>query len=424
MFSKSLLKEIIADQASHKITENYIPRTVFNKIESLEKNKEILVISGIRRCGKSTVLQQIRHQHTHANYYLNFEDERLINFTVSDFQLLLETFIELFNLEKTFYFDEIQNIPEWERFVRRLYNEGNKIYITGSNATLLSKELGTRLTGRYIPIEMYPYSFREFVTYQQSKLLNSKNYNTQEKGQLARLFIQYQTQGGIPDYVKYGQLEYLQTLYQSIIYRDIIARYKLPNEKSIKELVFYLASHIGKEVTFNSLRKLLNLGSTSTVSDYCSYLENSYLIFFINRYALSLKKQISHAKKVYFIDHALAHAVGFRFSEDSGRTLENIIFMQLKRLGKEVYFHKENFECDFIIKTGFKITEAIQVCLHMDSEKTKQREYRGLLEAMEAHNLKDGLIITENLEQEEVINFNNKKYNIKIISAWRWLLES
>lgn len=417
----NLLKQVILEQSGRTVPLDFVPRTIFAEVQRFHATKEIIIISGIRRCGKSTLLQNIRHQSPEKDYYLNFEDDRLINFTVADFQLLLEVFAELYGSQKTFYFDEIQNIPDWERFIRRLHDQDNKVYITGSNATMLSKELGTKLTGRHIALAMYPYSFYEYVQYHDHSLIDKSTLTTQEKGSMRRLFNQYCRVGGIPEFVKFEQPEYLHSLYEGIIYRDIITRYKLTQEKPIKELVFYLASHIGKEMTFNALRKVVNLSNASTISEYCGYLENSYLSFLINRYSHSLKKQIYSGKKQYFIDHALAHVIGFKTSEDKGRLLENIVYIELKRRAHEVYFHQENKECDFVIRKKTKIFSAIQVCADLANEETKKREYAGLIEAMQLYQLEEGYILTENMEYEEELLIEKQKYCIHVLPVWKWL---
>jgi predicted AAA+ superfamily ATPase len=417
-----LLKQIVTEQSIRTIPDDFVQRTVYELVRPLKLNKEIIIITGIRRCGKSTLLQKIRSESQEKDYYLNFEDDRLINFTISDFQLLLEVFSELFGPQKTFYFDEIQNIPDWERFVRRLHDQGCKMYITGSNANMLSKELGTKLTGRYIALTMYPYSFYEYVNAKSPTLINKKVYVTEDIAIARKMFTNYFRIGGIPEFVRLTQTEYLHGLYEGVLYRDIITRYKLPQEKPIKELAFYLASHVGKEITFNSLRKIIGLSSAATVAEYCEYFENSFLCFLVNRYSHSLKKQIGYEKKQYFVDHALAGVIGFRTSEDKGRFLENIVFIELKRRGQDIYFHKEKNECDFIIKYKNKIVTAIQVCVTLESEEVKKREYAGLIEAMAAYGLHEGIILTEGPESKETIIVNGNKYTIHSITLWKWLL--
>lgn len=417
------LKQVIIDQTQQlNLPENLIARNIHDQLDSLQKTKQILVITGIRRCGKSTLLQEIRNNSKEKNYYFNFDDDRLTNFTITDFEILLEIFIELYNVEKTVYFDEIQNIPEWERFVRRLHDQGYKIYITGSNATMFSQELGTRLTGRYIKIELYPFSFVEYVRWLKPELLTSKQFTSLQKAELQNLFAGFYANGGLPEFLILKNKAYLQNLFESILYRDIIVRYGV-NERSVKELSVFLASNISSNITYNSLRKTLGLASATTVADYCGYLSNSYLCFFINRFSYSLKEQIHYAKKTYFIDHALAKVIGFRSSDDQGKTLENIVFLELKRLSCEIYFHEQKYECDFVLKQGTKIVVAIQVCLSLQNPETKKRELQGLFEAMESYGLNQGFILTENDKiSTEEIHTDSSKYTIHIMPIWWWLL--
>ncbi len=421
--TSTLLKTIIADQQSEQIIpKEYYHRGAEKKVLELAANEEIIVITGIRRCGKSVLLHKLREKATEKDYYFNFEDERLATFTADDFQLLYEVLIETFGEQKTFYFDEIQNIPGWEMFVRRLYNAGNKIFITGSNANLFSEELGTRLTGRYISLQMYPFSYYEHMQHEAPKVANKSILSTIDVGKMKKHFHHYCKLGGIPAYIKYQKKEYLHSLYDSIIYRDIIARYKLTNTAAIKKLVFFLASNCSKETTFNSLRKLLGLGSVTTVSDYCGYLENSYLCFFVNRYSTSIKAQQNSPKKVYFIDHALAKTVGFRFSEDQGRMLENIVFIELKRRGYVIFYHKEIKECDFIIQQNSTIRGAIQVCQTLKDPSTEKREINGLIEALEKHSLNKGLILTESEEGEFTVQKNERSFLVSVQPLWKWLM--
>lgn len=419
----NLLKLIIADQKKEEILPTtYFHRRIEEKLASFVTNKEIIVLTGIRRCGKSVLLHHIRNKAEERDYYFNFEDERLATFTSDHFQLLYEVFLEIFGEQKTFYFDEIQNIPGWEMFVRRLYNSGNKIFITGSNANLFSEELGSRLTGRYISLNIFPFSFYEYLLHEAHMLTGKQILNTQEIVKIKKRLNEFFTYGGIPEYSKNHQVDYLHSLYESILYRDIVARYKITNVSAIKQLVFFLASNCSKEVTYNSLRKFLGLGSSTTISDYCTYLENSYLCFFLNRYSTSVKAQQISPKKVYFIDHALANLLGFRFSEDRGRMLENIVFIELKRRNYRIFYHNENKECDFVLHEGNNIIEAIQVCVSLANPETKKREIDGLLDALDYHSLDHGYILTEFEEYSETITKSGKNYQIYIKPLWKWLI--
>ena len=411
----ALLKDVLIDQ--HNPVEQpktLVLRDKYVDLEQLRKSKQVVIISGLRRCGKSIVLSQIREKSSEKDYYINFDDDRLVNFELKDFQKLYELFVELYGPQKTFYFDEIQNILGWERFVRRLFEAGNKIYITGSNATLLSIELGTRLTGRYIETHLYPYSFSEFMDYKNEKI-NINEMTTIHKGMLKAQLNNFITLGGLPEYLEMEQPEYLHYLYNSILYRDIIVRYKISDPRIIKELVYYLASNVGKEFSYNAVSKTLGPSSPTTISEYCNYVQDCFLCFFVHRFDYSLKKQIQNPKKIYFIDQALAVKIGFRFSKDEGRLLENIVFLELKRRNYEIFYHKIKKECDFVIREGLKIISAIQVCLDMTDPETKEREFAGMIEAMETYQLEFGLIITADTTDKKQLEMNWKIVTIKII---------
>lgn len=415
---RNKIKQIIIEQNIIKKSGDIIPRELTAKISEFEKTSFIIIISGIRRSGKSTLLQQMRTDVQDNSYYVNFDDERFVHFNVDDFQILYELLIEIFGNRKIFLFDEIQNIKNWERFVRRLHDMEKKIYVTGSNASMLSRELGTHLTGRHISFSLYPFSFKEFLLFKHQIPGKLDMLTTEKKSILRKFFNEYLEKGGFPEYLQTEKEEYLKSLYENILYRDIITRYNLSNEKTIKEIIYYAVSNIGKEISFNSLRKLTNLTSATTVREYFEYLENSYMAFLISRYNPSLKKQIYYNKKAYFIDTAMAKLLGFRTSDDLGRMLENVVFLHLKRLDKEVYFHKEKYECDFVIRKENTIVEAIQVTHSLKDN--KEREINGLLEALDIYKLKEGLLLTA--DQEEEIIEKNRKIVVKPI--WKWLLEN
>ena len=406
---------MIYDQKSLQWNAEFIERKISI---SLISSNEILVITGVRRCGKSTLLQQIRNQLKENDYYLNFDDERLIQFTVDDFQDLYEVFIELFGKQKTFYFDEVQNIKGWERFVRRLHDYGNKIFITGSNATMLSRELGTHLTGRFSSYELYPFSFREFLEFKNKSIGEPAIYSTENRAEIIKYFHHYVSIGGFPLYIRNLNTQYLKSLYESILYRDIMVRNNLTNEREILELIYYLASNVSKLASFNSLAKIAGISDASTIKNYLTFFQNSYLVFNINKYDYSIKKQIQNPKKIYFIDLALVSRLGFSFSDNRGRMLENLVFLELKRQGKSIYYHRQKFECDFLIKEINKITQAIQVTVSLSEKETYKHELKGLVEAMDSYGLVYGLVLTEN--EESLIEHDGKK--ITVLPIWKWLL--
>ncbi len=411
------IKDVVLDQNQLRENEELIDREAFVELEEHLKNSFVIVISGVRRCGKSTLLNQLREKH--PGYYLNFDDDRLINFKVEDFQTLYEIFIELYGEKNIFYFDEIQNIKSWERFVRRLHDERKKVFVSGSNASMLSKELGTHLTGRHLNLQLFPFSFKEFLSFKGLELDKKSSYITEMKAKIKRYFGEYYTNGGFPDYLKTSDKEYLKTLYNNILYRDVIVRYNLSSERTMKEFVNFVTSNIAKAISFNSIKNILGLGSSTTVKDYFGYLENCFLLFIVPRFEYSLKKQMYANKKVYIIDNGLALYLGYRFSEDTGRLLENLVFIELKRSGKEIYFYSDKHECDFVIKDRAKIVEAVQVCYDLN-EDNKKREIDGIVEAMVKFKLKEGLILT--YDQEDELKIEGRK--VKVIPVWKWLINS
>lgn len=411
------LKTIILDQHKIELEPHVIIREQFSALSDWQKDQNIIIISGLRRCGKSTLQHQQRE--IYGGYYLNFDDERLVSFTIEDFQRLDELFHELFGDKNIYYFDEIQNIEGWERFVRRLHDARKKIYITGSNARLLSKELGTHLTGRYLQCNLFPFSFKEFLLLKNIPYHKEDFYTTEGKAKLKRAFNAYFALGGIPEYLKTENKEYIKTLYESILYRDVLVRYNISNEKTMKELMLFVLSNVSKQISYNSLKNVLTLKNSTTVKDYFSYLENSFLVSLVSKFSYSLKENIYANKKVYVIDNSFPTILGFRFSDDSGRLLENLVLIELKRRNREIYYFQEKQECDFVIREGTKIKQALQVCYEI-SDENRIREYDGLLEAMNAFQLSEGLILTYDQEDDEIIDSKN----VMIKPVWKWLLEN
>lgn len=418
-----LLKEIVIEQ--QKVLET---RPVGIERNGLEQLKEyftlphVVIIAGIRRAGKSTLLSQIQHSlQPNGAYYFNFEDERLLDFQVADFNRLYEVLLELYGERKIFFFDEIQNVQGWERFVRRMNDRGFKFFITGSNASLLSRELGTKLTGRHVSYTLYPFSFQEYLLFQGYQLQKKDMLETTKRAVIKKHFIEYIQQGGMPEYLTYHNPESVQEVYNNILYRDIIVRYGITETKSLRELSLYLLSNIGVPFSFNGLKKVLGLGSMNTVKSYIEYLENSFLFFTLNLYQDSVKRQIIAPKKVYSIDTAFIDIMGFRFSENQGRLLENIVFLELLRRGGDIYYYKteQKGEVDFLIRQNKKQTAIIQVSWRIEDEKTKQREVQNLIAAMDELHLERSLLLT--YDTSETIKVEKK--TITVQPVYQWLVE-
>jgi len=330
--------------------------------------------------------------------------------------MIFSLHLEIYGKEPVFFLDEIQNIDNWEKFVNRMYEQGIKVFVTGSNAKLLSSEISTSLTGRNKLIELYPFSFSEYLRFigHSHKL---DQLTPRSKSLLLKDFNSYTQTGGFPLVVKENDLELINGYFQDILYRDIISRYKLSQVNGIKQIGLYFASNIGKLFSYATLQNISGVKSLSSVKDYLYYYEQSYLFFYLKKFDYSVKKQIMNPKKVYTIDPGFAHRLGYHFSENKGRLLENIVFLELLRRGKEVFYYSGKNECDFLVKEGLYISEAIQVVYQMDASNS-DREYRGLVEAMQTYHIKRGLLITNNIDE----SFNVANDAIEIIHIWDWLL--
>jgi predicted AAA+ superfamily ATPase len=376
------------------------------------KNQQIIVITGIRRSGKSTLLHQFSTYYKDF-LYINFDDERLLNFTIKDFSHLMITFSKISN-SKVIFIDEIQNIDSWERFVRRIHDEGYKIFITGSNAKLLSSELSTKLTGRYSKIELYPFSFLEFCKFQKVSI---EKISSTIKAKILSAFDSFVKNGSFPEFLNYNDAEFLQRTYEDIIHRDIINRFRIKEVKSFKQIAHYIFSNFTGDINYNSLKNILGFKSATSVKNYIDYLEEAYLAFEMYKYDYSLKKQHINNKKIYVIDNGMRNEIAFSFSMDYGKHLENIIFIELKRRGIKPYFLREKHECDFIIEEKGKPLIAIQSCYNLN-QKNMKREIDGLEEAIKLLGIRKGLILTYDFEKTS-LNDNKKIFAIPV---WKWLL--
>ncbi len=402
MLLKSDIELAFVQQEQEIVKNRQYVITRQNAQETDYLSTHIQIVSGVRRCGKSTLLLQlIRDQYPDAAYF-NFEEPQIFGFEMSDFSKLLEV---MGTHRQTYFFDEIQTIEGWEIFVRNLHEKGKKIYITGSNASMLSKELGTRLTGRYLQHELFPFSYREFLKYTQ-KENNSEN------------FTEYLIRGGFPEYLAQDRKEILQQLFRDILFRDIAVRHGLKNTHELEQLALFLLSNTAKETTFNSLRKILNLASATTVSDFAGWLQDSYLLFFVSRFSYSAKSMIINPKKVYAVDNGLIKANTLSRSYDTGRLLENSVYLHFRRNNVRINYFKDKGECDFIVFDSTNFVQAFQVSTVINSD-NKYREINGLVDAMNFFGLNTGTIIT--LNQEDTLIEQNK--TIQLIPAWKFFYE-
>jgi uncharacterized protein len=419
-WSRDQIKAMLLEQfQSFWKTETGILREQLREVERAANSPHAVIISGLRRAGKSTLLAQMAHNLDEETfYYLNFEDDRLLNFQADDINDLYQNLLEIFGERKTFILDEIQNISGWEHFVRRFMDMGFKFYITGSNASLLSRELGTRLTGRYIAIELFPFSFKEYLRFRNIPLPPLDRMTTVDLAQLQKNLDEYSQSGGVPDALKYPELSILRTLYNDVLYRDIATRYRLGNVAMLKELGFFLMSNIANLISYNKLKQQFNVGSVNTIKTYIEYMEDSWLFFTLNVHDYSVKRQQIAAKKIYSIDTGLSRSVGFQFSPNTGRVLENLVFLALRQKNQEVYYltTPNGYEIDFYLPEKGQL---IQVSQHLKNPATREREIRALEDAL-AHTPAQSALILTDANQE---SFEINGIPVSIRSTAEWLLQ-
>ena len=395
MISKQLLEEIIKDQ-----NENFLRKKLVDREQNLPNDSnQIVIVSGVRRCGKSVLIRKSFFE-PEFGLYLNFEDPRLVNFEMADFPKLEVIRDELG--KSAILLDEVQDVEGWEIFARALHEKSQKLFIMGSNASMLSRELGTRLTGRYKQIELFPFSYNEFLEF--------KNLSLGESS-----FESYFQFGGFPEYLENHDREYLRTLLRDILTRDVAVRRNIANENHLIRLGVFLASNVGKEFSYSRMANLLEIKSVRTLIDYCNFLEESYLFDLIPMYSTSIRKQVANPKRPYCIDTALAAANSISFSKELGRRLENLVYLHLRRSFQSIYyFRSKNSECDFLIKLNEEVIGLVQVCWDLNPD-TLAREINGIKDAMNETELDSGVLIT--WDQEDLID------GIPVIPAWKWLLE-
>ncbi|TVR31252.1 MAG: ATP-binding protein [Balneolaceae bacterium] len=379
MLLKSTINEVAESQKSNLTQrKSGLQRDLLHSIPELSSHA--LIISGIRRCGKSTLLHQLLESKYKGAFYLNFEDPRLYEFQLNDFSRIDEIVKE--SNSEVLFFDEIQNINGWETYVRQKLDEGYKVVITGSNASLLSRKLGTKLTGRHITKELFPFSWPEYLRFVKK--------NSSESSLKA-----YMNTGGFPEYVKTGNNDILHQLFEDILIRDIAVRYGVRDTKSLQRLALYLISNVGKLVTANRVKSLIGISATSTVMEYFSHLEQSWLFQFIPKFSYSVRKQMINPRKVYAIDTGLVTVNSKSFTSDYGPLFENMVYLFLRRRFKEINYFSEEGECDFIAFRKAKPLEIMQVCYELTPDNL-DRELNGLFEALTFFDIKKGHIITLN----------------------------
>lgn len=399
-----------------RFKEKYVERDIdLRRIN----NNLINVIIGPRRSGKSFFAIHVLNKMGSFGY-ANFDDERLVE--VKDYDEIVNTIDSIYNNPKYLLFDEIQNLEKWELFVNRLQRQGHNLVITGSNSKLLSKELATHLTGRHSLTNVSPFSFHEYLKLEDKELTGNE---------IKTKLFSYVTQGGYPEPLikKLDHKDYLSTLFASIIYKDILKRFRVRSVQAIEDLATYMISNIAKEFSYNTLTKMTKCKSVHTVEKYLNYLEEAFIFFKLNRFSFKVKEQMASNKKIYCVDNGFISAKAFKFSPDMGQLYENVVAIELKKLEMDgvanIYFwkSKQQEEVDFVVKQGLKVTHLIQVCFDVSDVKTKEREIRALIKAGKELKCKNLVAITEDYEAKEKISWFGVEGNIRFIPLWKLLFE-
>jgi len=413
MKKKEQLKQIIKD---FHLSENFDvkPRTLEVPVDT----KKIITLIGVRRCGKTSILYDTINQLSSSIpkekiLFLNFEDERL-ELQADELDLVLQAFRELYpkqNLQECyFFFDEIQNIAGWEKFIRRIYDTiSKKIYITGSNSKLLSSEIATSLRGRTLVFEVFPLSFAEYLSF---KEIDVDLYSSVSLAYIKNEQEKFLKEGSFPEILFLDEQYKNQTLqeyFNVLIYKDLAERYSITNTIALKFFLKRVIASSTKQISINKIYNELKSSGIkigkNTLYEFLEYVQNIYLALTLHRFDNSLVSKELGEKKVYSIDIGLNNATEFKFSDDFGKALENAVFLELKRQKKELdYYRDTKSECDFLVSEKNSITQAIQVTYDMSDEKTKKREIKGLVNACNNFGLKTGEIITYDTEEEALVD--------------------
>jgi uncharacterized protein len=411
--------------------EDFSFRTLYDqKFRNIRDSGEIIVLTGIRRGGKSTLLKQemklLSNKYSKKQFlYVNFEDSRFIGELDSK---LLERIFEVYkkhiNSEKEtiLFFDEIQNVENWEKYIRTIYElRKAKIYITGSSSKMLSRELATSIAGRYIEIKVYPLTFSEYLHFKKI-IIKSKIDIINQRINIKKQFDNYLLYGGFPRIALSNNLlfikEELNNYFTTILIKDVVSRYNLKKPDNLKKTAHFIISNDTNLMNLNSIKKYLDI-SYESVGNFIGYFKEIFLLHELKSFSYSLKKQYKSNSKYYTIDTGLINTNSFKFSDNKGSLLENITLNQLiKNVSEVYYFIDAKSECDFVVKNGNKINLVIQVCYYLNKE-NKKREINGLMNAMKYFKLNTGIILTYDQEEKIIID----KKIIKVIPIWKWLLE-
>lgn len=368
--------------------------------DELLQNPLIKLITGPRRVGKSVFALLMLQGKNFA--YLNFDDNQLLE--KWDENLAMSALDDVYPDYDFMLLDEIQNLPDWDLWVSKLYRRGKNLIITGSNAKMLSSEMATVLTGRYLQIEMLPFSLEETMSW--------KNISPDREEQAAQAIMvanDYMRNGGYPETIPARSItkSYLSTLFDSILLKDVAQRHKVRNTTDLYNLATYLLSNFCNPISANELAGELGLSSVATTKKFCDYLNEPYLFFYLPRFNNKLKLMNKAPKKVYVVDNGFVQSTAFNLSENLGRLLENQVFVELLRrgyiAGQTLFYYRtrNDKEIDFVTRKGAKVEQLIQVCYDMTSEKTRKRELDALVEAAEELHC-DNLLVITNSQDEKI----------------------
>ncbi len=416
---KELIKRLITEK------QREIAKTVLIKRPLLLESSANYVFVGLRRAGKSYLMYQLIQEFIRSGektiediLYINFEDERIAPIKAEELEFILEAYTEMYDSQPLIFLDEIQTVAGWEKFARRLADSHYKVFITGSNAQMLSKEIYTTLGGRYIAYEVFPFSFREYLAYHDVELQKNWEY-TDTRTQVIKHFQQYFYSGGFAEsFAMNDKRSWLNAIYQKILLGDIITRNDIRNENAIRVLVKKLSESVMQPTSLSRLKNIVDTTGTTisrnTLVDYIQYLSDSYLVFGISNFSDKLSEKET-LKKRYFFDNGLLN--NFLFDPET-KLLENIVAIHLKKkYGDDLYYYNKNVEVDFFVpKHGI----AVQVAYDLTNDSTRQREVKALLKLSESNNI----------HRLEIVSYNNEmvlkenKTDIHVIPVWKWLLNN
>jgi predicted AAA+ superfamily ATPase len=398
----------------------WVPRTREAALRQALERPLIKVIMGVRRSGKSVLARRVLAGRDFA--YVNFDDERLAFLRTEDLQRVEKAVRSLWPSCRLWLLDEVQNVEGWELFVNRLHRAGHNLVVTGSNSKLLSRELATSLTGRYVGIELFPFSFGEFLAARGDGLPGS-GISTAERAHLEERLREYAQQGGFPEAVLGSASDaYLRELHDKIVSRDIVARFRVRQPRTLRELSLYFFSNPAAPVTDRSLMRAFGLKSPHTAANYLAFLEEAYLVLLARPFTLKFRERTRRPRKVYTVDNGMTRALSVKISPDRGALLENLVFQELRRRGADAYgFGSADYEVDFLVREGGRVAQLIQVAASLDRPETVAREFRALRAAGVALRCDELLLLTPDGTPPPAA-WIPPGPAVRSESLWRWLL--